>query len=260
MSTELIVACLSGAVALGSAWFTARSGRRQALLAYELESRTAQQDLMGRHRDPLLWAAYDLQSRLYNIVDRGFLRVYFRDGSHRERAYARRSTLHVLGEYLGRVEILRRGVQFLDLGDSTLNRRIVGHFTAISNVLNNDGGGNARFLDGHFVVFRSDQRAIGELMLTGDGTSCLGYVEFCRRLDDDPEFAEWFGPLSDSIEAVARAEKLPYRLIALQHALMDLIDLLDPSAERFPTTGAHDSAAHRRGDSCWRFEGVNLQI
>ncbi|WP_331446823.1 hypothetical protein [Streptomyces xanthochromogenes] len=234
MNTELVVASLSGVVALGGAWFSARSSRRQALLAHELESRTTQQDLMGRHRDPLLWAAFDLQSRLYNIVDRGFLRVYFRDGSDRERAYARRSTLYVLGEYLGRVEILRRGVQFLDLGDSTLNRRIVGHFTAISNVLNNDGGGNTRFLDGHFIVFRSDQRAIGELMLAADGISCLGYVEFCRRLDEDAEFAEWFGPLSDSVEVVARAAEVPYRLIALQHALMDLIDLLDPRAERFP--------------------------
>ncbi|OON80154.1 hypothetical protein [Streptomyces tsukubensis] len=234
MNTELIVASLSGVVALGSAWFTARSGRRQAVLAHELESRTAQQDLMGRHRDPLLWAAYDLQSRLYNIVDRGFLHVYLHEGSDRQRAYARRSTLHVLGEYLGRVEILRRGIQFLDLGDSTLNRRIVGHFTAISNVLNNDGGGNPRFADQYFVIFRSDQRAIGELMLTDDGTSCLGYVEFCRRLEADPEFTEWFGPLAVSIEELSRAEEPPYRLVALQQALMDLIDLLDPRAERFP--------------------------
>ncbi|NEB80754.1 hypothetical protein G3I40_36920 [Streptomyces sp. SID14478] len=234
MSTELIVASLSGAVALGSAWFTARSGRRQAVLAHELESRTAQQDLMGRHRDPLLWAAYDLQSRLHNIVDRAFLRVYLRDGTDRERAYARRSTLHVLGEYLGRVEILRRGVQFLDLGDSTLNQRIVGHFTTISNVLNNDGAADPGFGDRYFVIFRSDQRAIGELMLTADGTSCLGYVEFCRRLEGDPEFAEWFGPLALDVEELARADQLPYRMVALQHALMDLIDLLDPRAERFP--------------------------
>ncbi|MFJ4717402.1 hypothetical protein [Streptomyces sp. NPDC088785] len=234
MNTELTVASLSGAVALASAWFTARSGRRQALLAHELENRTAQQDLMGRHRDPLLWAAYDLQSRLYNIVDRRFLHLYLHDGSDRQRAYARRSTLHVLGDYLGRVEILRRGIQFLDLGDSTLNRRIVGHFTAISNVLNNDGGSNLRFTDEHFVIFRSDQRAIGELMLTDDGTSCLGYVEFCRKLEEDPDFTEWFAPLTESIEELARTEQPPYRLIALQHALMDLIDLLDPRAERFP--------------------------
>ncbi|MGW5527144.1 hypothetical protein [Streptomyces xanthochromogenes] len=59
-------------------------------------------------------------------------------------------------------------------------------------------------------------------------------MEFCRRLDEDAEFAEWFGPLSDSVEAVARAAEVPYRLIALQHAVLDLIDLLDPRAERFP--------------------------
>ncbi|MEU9096755.1 hypothetical protein [Streptomyces sp. NPDC048361] len=121
MNTELLVASLSGSVALASVWFSARSGRRQALLAHELERHTAQQDLMGRHRDPLLWAAFDLQSRLYNIVDRGFLRVYFRDGSDRERAYARRSTLqHALMDLVDLLD--PRGIRFPDHRRSRLGR------------------------------------------------------------------------------------------------------------------------------------------
>ncbi|MFE1313625.1 hypothetical protein [Streptomyces sp. NPDC058755] len=134
MSTELLVASLSGAVALVSVLISTRGARKQALLTAELEQR----DVMARHRDPLLWAAFDLQSRLFNIVDRRFLLAYYANGSERKRAYASRSTLHVLAEYLGQVELLRRRIQFLDLGNRHVNRTIVGHLMTISNVLNDD--------------------------------------------------------------------------------------------------------------------------
>ncbi|MFI2200277.1 hypothetical protein ACH47Z_05730 [Streptomyces sp. NPDC020192] len=41
--------------------------------ALPLQQGRVLQDVMGRHRDPLLWAAFDLQFRLFNIVARGFL-------------------------------------------------------------------------------------------------------------------------------------------------------------------------------------------
>lgn len=193
MNTELVVASVSGGVALLSALISVRASRRQVLLSAELDRR----DVMSRRRDPLLWAAFDLQSRLHNIVERGFLPFCYEGETGRDREYARRSTLHVLGEYLGQVEILRRRIQFLDLGKRRHNRAVVERLTAIATVLNEDGG----YGDRHFRIFRSDQRALGEIMIKEDGESCLGYAEFCRRLEDDPEFAAWFQPLLESLAA-----------------------------------------------------------
>jgi hypothetical protein len=63
---------------------------------------------------------------------------------------------------------------------------------------------------------------------------CLGYVEFCRRLDADADFASWFEPASDGIRELASSTRPHARLMRLQVALMDLIDFLDPDADRFP--------------------------
>ncbi|WP_274562415.1 hypothetical protein [Streptomyces spiramyceticus] len=236
MNTELIIASLSGAVALVSVAYSSQANRKNSFLRDDLDRQAAErnrmlerQDAMSRFRDPLLWAAFDFQSRLYNIVGQGFLRVYF--VHPHDQLYAVRSTLHVLAEYLGWVEILRRRIYFLDLGNKDANRRIVALLARIGSVLNDDA-----YPDQHFQLFRSDQRAIGELVIKEgeDADSCIGYAEFCARLESDPGFATWFTRLSDSIAALASREGRHPRLIELQVALMDLIDFLDPEQERFP--------------------------
>jgi hypothetical protein len=80
--------------------------------------------LMARYRDPLLRAAFDLQSRLYNILEQDFLRAYYRHRDAHVREYACENTLYVLAEYLGWVEIVRREVSFLDLGDEHRSREL----------------------------------------------------------------------------------------------------------------------------------------
>ncbi|MFJ4536077.1 hypothetical protein ACIP39_08880 [Streptomyces tibetensis] len=234
MRTELLVAALSGAAAVLSAAYSAQANRKNSLLADALERQKSEhhrllerQDAMSRFRDPLLWAAFDLQSRLFNIVSGHFLRVYFTQ-SH-DRQYAIRSTLHVLAEYLGWVEILRRRIYFLDLGNREANRQIVALLMRVGSVLNSDS-----YPDRHFQLFRSDQRAIGELAMSRGKNDCMGYAEFCARLDSDAEFADWFTRLSDSIVELASLPGRHTRLVDLQVALMDLIDFLDPDQERFP--------------------------
>ncbi|MFF9839294.1 hypothetical protein [Streptomyces sp. NPDC013740] len=236
MNTELIVASISGFAALASAAYSARVNRMNSLLRDDLERRSAErhrtqerQDVMSRYRDPLLWAAFDFQSRLFSIVGQAFLRVHF--VQRHDQIYAIRSTLHVLAEYLGWVEILRRRIYFLDLGNQEANRRVVELFTRIGNVLNDD-----TYPDTHFLLFRSDQRAIGELVLVDDKEAdrCIGYAEFCARLESDPKFAAWFSRLSDSVVKLATLPGRHPRLVDLQVALMVLIDYLDPERERFP--------------------------
>jgi hypothetical protein len=234
MKTELLVAILSGTAALVSAAYSAQANRKNSLLANDLERQKVEhhrllerQDAMSRFRDPLLWAAFDFQSRLFNIINGHFLRVYFTEPHDRQ--YAIRSTLHVLAEYLGWVEILRRRIFFLDLGNKESNRQIVALLTRIGSVLNTDA-----YPDRHFQLFRSDQRAIGELVIRDGKDDCIGYAEFCERLESDPEFANWFVRLSNSIAELAVIPGRNSRLVDLQVALMDLIDFLDPEQERFP--------------------------
>jgi hypothetical protein len=92
-----------------------------------------------------------------------------------------------------------------------------------------------------FRIFRVDQRAIGELMIDPDGKPgerrCLGYAAFCAMLTSGGRFAEWMQELMDHVECAAREPGQAHdRLTRLQHQLIDLINLLDPGGQRFPST------------------------
>lgn len=163
MSVELLVALISAAAAVLAAVLTvvvsARTTRVTAELQDTLERRRHQaskeellEQVMSRYREPLLRAAFDLQSRIYNIVKLGFLVRYLHRGSPVEQEYACRNTMFVLAEYLGWVEILRRGVQFLDLGDVEKNRGLVDRLEAISTVLSAD----RPYPDPTFQIFRGE--------------------------------------------------------------------------------------------------------
>ncbi|MFB7208798.1 hypothetical protein [Streptomyces sp. NPDC056255] len=251
MSVELVVAGISGAVALAGVALSGRATRKQALLSAELALGSARrarseqrQDVMSRYRDPLLWAAFDLQSRLENIAVRevGFLSTHYACGSPHQREYARRNTLFVLAEYLGWVEIIRLRVRFLDLGDREDNRRIVALLFEVGRVLSSDGYDDARF-----CLFRGEQRAIGELMVADGGESCIGYAEFCLRLDTDSAFAAWFDRPSGDIEESATRTAPAGRLVDLRNALLELIQFLDPDGVRFPADERHQVPGHRMG-------------
>ncbi|MEU8754249.1 hypothetical protein AB0C88_27615 [Streptomyces chartreusis] len=233
MGIELTVAAISAAVALISAIFSSMATRRQSILSEELARQSTKiareaerHDVLSRFRDPLLWAAFDLQSRLYNIVAQHFLRRCRNFKVAREWEYVKTSTLFVFCDYLGWVEILRRRIQFLDLGSREDNRELIRLLWEIARVFNTGYG------DRRYRVWRSEQRAIGEIMIDsrGDADSCLGYVEFCRHIETNPEFIKWTKVLSGDIEAMAGHR----RLIALQSSLIDLINFLDPDAERIP--------------------------
>jgi hypothetical protein len=201
-----------------------------------------------RHtRDPLLRAAFDLQSRLYNIVARDFLSTYLTSDREDERQYALMSTLWLVGQYLGWVEILRREVQYLDLGSRSHNRQLQLHLNSVSAALASD----SRRQDGRFIAFRADQRAIGEYMVTardlgGDvrRPDCLGYSEFLAKfretLDRDAEDAAtqpvlaWARRFERDLRSVRDDPGSATRLVGVQRRLIDLVDLLDADRVRYP--------------------------
>lgn len=257
MSPEIVVSLVSAAVALGSVVLSARAARQTAQLNHELEmakSRATKEELveelMSRYREPLLRAAYDLQSRIYNIIRQEFLVRYGGQGREHEQAYAVDNTLFLFAEYFGWVEILRRDVQFLDLGDVERNRLLVERLEAIGDTFASD----RKVLAPSFRIFRGDQRALGELMIPsssdsngggggggggdrgGERRHCIGYARFRDRLHHDPAFAAWFQPLAADVSALALAKDDAgghERLTRLQHDLIDLISFLDDPPRRF---------------------------
>lgn len=248
MSIQLAVAIISAVVALLSILLSARATRSnaelQARLQGELEQRRAEaskatrlEEVIAHYRDPLLSAAFELQSRIYNFVCGGFA-GYLRSGDPAEQSYTVNSTLFVIAQYLAWTEALRRGVQFLDLGDVERNRQLISRLETIRSTFSTDIN-----FTGPCRIFRAEQRAIGELMLEpseiGQAVDmpwqCTGYAAFCSKLAQDESFSSWFARLDRDVRSLANSQEPDFaRLSALQNGLMDLIDFLDDPPVRFP--------------------------
>jgi hypothetical protein len=242
VSPEVIVTLISAALALLGAIAAGVTAGRSARQTHELERRRrhetkaeAAERILHQYRDPLLDAANTLQGRIYNILRQRYFERYLHCGDPDEERYARNYTLFAIGEYLCWVEIVRRELRFLDIGDVHNNRKLLAHLTHLHHVFQTDR------VTSPFKIFRGRQRAIAELMMVptnavdGPRTECVGYAAFDRRLDEDPAFAGWFAKLSDDIDIVARSSDAEnIRLFQLHGGLIDLIDFLDRDAIRIP--------------------------
>ena len=240
VSIELVVALASAVLSLGAGVFSARANRRARELDFELERRKKADDaaavaqrILHQYRDPLLDAAQTLQSRAYNIVTNGYLGKFLHCGDPDEERYARDYTVFALAEYLTWVEIVRREVRFLDVGDEVHNKRLMELLMQTQLTIQSDR------LAGPFRIFRGHQRAIAELMMVPTGApegprnECLGYAGFCDRLDEDEDFAGWFSRLRAQVDQLVPRDN-DERLVQLQNDMVDLIDHLDPKALRIP--------------------------
>lgn len=186
------------------------------------------EEVLAKYREPLLLAAFELQSRCYNIARGSVLKDFHANGNEREREYTVQNTCYVFAQYLAWTEIIRREVQFLNLGETDSNRKLNSLQDNIRSVMLNDKFGKV------CRIFRGEQRAIGELMIIAKGPDsfCMGYAEFAGK--KEPEFLHWFEPLRQSVNELANdISSGQTRLIQLQNSLVDLIDYLDPNHIRF---------------------------
>lgn len=244
----LLAAVLAGVLGLAGVVMSARTQRRVQteadLRTRELEEYRRQLDqadhtreLVDRYQEPLVRAAYDLQSRLWNILRQNMLGAYGSDRNSPAWTYARESTAWLFGQYFGWVEIIRREVQYLRLPDYDERRRLTEALDTVTHVCSSD----RPTLGAAFQVFRAQQRALGELMIV-DGhdargrqrTDCMGFAAFTDALANPAHsVSSWFGPLIRSVDAVQPSSRGD-RLTELQHALIDLVDLVDSEGTRFP--------------------------
>jgi hypothetical protein len=236
--TELFAIIVTGAVSVAGALVSAYYGtrlRRQAQL--EEADRLA-----VRFREPILQAAFNLQSRLFNIARQDFLGRFLtaENATPDEREYAVTNTSYLIGQYLGWVEIVRRESQYIDPRSRVRNREIVHHLERVRDTFSD----STELEDPTLRLFRGEQRAIGEAMLVAVEPSvagaprweCKGYGQFVAEHDEE-QIQRWFRRIESDVGVLGKdLHSHLERLIELQHGLLDLVGVLDPEAERVPTT------------------------
>ncbi len=191
--------------------------RRTALFDRELHA----EEVLARYREPLAAAAFDLQSRLYNILRLDFFAKF--GGDHPRGEEALRTTLFRLAQYLGWTEILRRDIQFLSFPEAEDTQRVTGLQSDISKRLLTDEDGSA------LMIWSDEQRAIGELMIVEEHGKvlCMGYARFRNVCDDT--FAPWYERLRGEVTQESARD----RLRDVQHMLCELVEALDPQRVRY---------------------------
>src|SRR5690349_15659098 len=185
MNTALVVACISGVVALASAAFagwTRLEVAKQERKGRAEERRSDAKVVLDRYRGPLLDAAWQLGHRVDNIRHRGFFE-YLSEGSGREQD-AKLTTLFRFANYLGWREYVRTEVQLLRFENEGDTRLTAAFLDDVTRVLASNK------LDGTWAMLWSDeQRGIGELMTehpSGASSIVRGHVSesgygYCPR-------------------------------------------------------------------------------
>lgn len=211
-----------------------------SIRAARVERLSAAQELATRFREPLLDAAFNLETRIYNIVELDlFGRFLGADSTESEKEYAVLNTMHVFAQYFCWVEILRRDSQFIDPRKEKLNRALAAGIEAVRGTF----ADSINIEERCFRLFRGEQRALGEVVLVsadvsksdGPGWECLGYANFVRAVEDE-HMARWFRCLREYIgEISANPGNRDGRLRLIQRQLVDIIDILDPDARRVPS-------------------------
>lgn len=180
---------------------------------------------LDNYREPLIAASYELQSRLYNILQLNFVEKYICDEAAGKRNSAIESTLYVFTQFFGWREIIRREVQYLRLSRDRQTREIGQLLRDIGETFLSDKYGP------QFMIWRVEQRGIGERMIESeDGKiSCFGYASFIERR---PTMEEWLTPLEHDLEHLQDGGRK--RLTELQHMLVQLVRKLDDKQKRYP--------------------------
>lgn len=203
--TSIVVAVLALAGSVLASLFT---GWAQ-FYSDDRKQKIEAEKLLRKYRDPLFWAANDLQSRLYNICEQNVLSLYWHeDFKDLVVVY----TAYLIGQYLAWTHILRRQAQFVNFShtrttseDVSRGRRSVYEVLfEISSIFLTDGGDLGV---SPLQLWKGQQSAIGELMTIRDETSgdliCMGYAAFTHKWKYDEEFRTWFKPIEMDLHELA---------------------------------------------------------
>jgi hypothetical protein len=190
-----------------------------------LQARREAKKVLDNYREPLIAASFDLQARLYNILQLRFVEKYLKAEDPGRRDSALESTLYVFAQFFGWREIIRREVQYLRFSRNRQTREVGQLLRDIEETFLSDAYGS------QFMIWRVEQRGIGERMIESVDSkkNCLGYASFIRQRST---MEEWFAALVDDLENLQDDGR--NRLTELQHVLVTLVRQLDDKRRRYP--------------------------
>lgn len=220
MSEAVVAAIVAGVVSLlvtfGKVLWDARQKKQ--------ERRLAAREKLDRYREPLLTAVDDLGSRINNIRNDGFL-FYLRVRG-RERT-ALLGTLFRFAQFFGWTEILYGSFDRLRFENDKSTKAVADVLRSIGRTLATDRLDRADPSDAtttQLMIWREEQRAIGEVMRAGDDPPrCMSFDSFVSEYDS--RFATWFETFASQLDPASTPRR--DRLAKLQRLLASLIRELD---------------------------------
>lgn len=210
------------------------------------KARQALFNVYRRYRDPIVLAALELCNRMDEIFNfyppsflnsdnlkqqAKFITIHTTEDLH-FRQYKLISTIYRFCALLGWLELYRQEVTFLDSGRSRVNQRLENCFKHIRKDLA-DGDINKaddwdQWKDG--LIFREEQRAIGEAMICGTGPSraVMGYGSFNELLDTTSGTIAF--PWIEIVQEFLcnhQAHQQDFREVRFRRLVVHLVDLVE---------------------------------
>jgi len=219
---------------------TARAEAAESLRKQEAE-RSYFLNVVNLAQEPLLYAASDLQSRLYKILETDFVNTYAGSDEQRHQSNINEYTAFLFAQYFGWAEAIREGVLLSEVarrgpaeGEVTNTTSIAGVIREINDRLSDDSDG------WDFMIFSSEQHAIGERMLTWEQVNgvrvprVMRYAAFTDSYRNDPTFSAWFKSIHHGM-AITTRHSVRHRLTHVQRYLVRLMNVLDPATRIYKT-------------------------
>ena len=228
MSDAVIAALVAGAVSL----LVTLSTIRWESLKEKRHQQAAARDKLDIYRAPLLAAVDDLGRRINNIRHDNFL-GYLSVEERSDEAVL--STLFRFAQYLAWTEIVHGYADRLRFESNEATKEVadsIGNIAWILSADRFDRADEADFTTSQLMLWREEQRAIGELMLSKDGTP-FGFNSFTDKYDAG--FEKWFRSFAAQLrsESAHRTD----RLTELQQVLAWLAQQLDVDHVLFKREG-----------------------
>ena len=205
----------------------------------------ALQQIYVRYANPIFFAASELCNRLEEIcewypapfLDSNLLNIEterMQSNAANDPYYKRYkliSSIYRFRSFLGWLELLRQEIVFLESGKSAKNRVLERKLETIRSDLA-DGQLNTSsdwvsWQDR--LLFREEQRAIGERMITrsNHSLSVIGYAEFCAKLERSAagDKDQWLGTALSFLVGPSTIDK-NFHLVRLKRLIVHLVELM----------------------------------
>ena len=224
MEPAVIAAVVAGVVSLLVTYGKMLWESREKKQERERERRLAAREQLDRYRAPLLAAVDDLGSRINNIRNDRFA-SYF--GVMEREKTARLGTLFRFAQFFGWAEILYGYSDRLRFEKDENTKAAGDLLKSIGKTLADDRFDRLEedaFETTQLMVWREEQRAVGEMMRVPDGQArCVSFDTFVQ--DYEKRYAKWFSTFAAQLDP----SRTPHsqRLEQLQELLAKLLYELD---------------------------------